>query len=116
MTTVQDRNNANNIFGGHLLRLASELAYATAVLHAGRHCEAIALGDVSFKQAVPIGCVLAFRAKVGLHPFISSHGGDVIVTATVARMWPISCTDWVLAGNCAIDREQGTDSRLHNAV
>jgi acyl-coenzyme A thioesterase 9 len=71
MTTVQDRNNANNIFGGHLLRLASELAYATAVLHAGRHCEAVALGDVSFKQAVPIGCVLAFRAKVGLlHPFI----------------------------------------------
>lgn len=60
----QDRNNANNIFGGHLLRLASELAYATAVLHAGRHCESVGLGDVTFKQPVPIGCVLAFRAKV----------------------------------------------------
>lgn len=61
----QDRNNANNIFGGHLLRLAAELAYATAVLHAGRHCESMALGDVTFKQPVPIGCVLEFRAKVG---------------------------------------------------
>lgn len=62
----QDRNNANNIFGGHLLRLAAELAYSTALLHAGRHCEAIALGDVTFKQPVPIGCVLEFRAKVQL--------------------------------------------------
>lgn len=31
----QDRNNANNIFGGHLLKLAAELAYSTAVLHSG---------------------------------------------------------------------------------
>lgn len=61
----QDRNNANNIFGGHLLKLAAELAYSTAVLHAGRHCEAIAMGDVTFKEPVPIGCVLEMRAKVG---------------------------------------------------
>jgi acyl-coenzyme A thioesterase 9 len=60
----QDRNNANNIFGGHLLRLAAELAYSTAVLHAGRHCEAVAMSDVAFKQPVPIGCVLEMRAKV----------------------------------------------------
>jgi acyl-coenzyme A thioesterase 9 len=60
----QDRNNANNIFGGHLLRLAAELAYSTAVLHAGRHCEAVAMSDVAFKQRVPIGCVLEMRAKV----------------------------------------------------
>lgn len=32
---AQDRNNANNIFGGHLLKLAAELAYSTAVLHSG---------------------------------------------------------------------------------
>jgi acyl-coenzyme A thioesterase 9 len=62
----QDRNNANNIFGGHLLRLAAELAYSTAVLHAGRHCEAVAMSDVAFKQPVPIGCVLEMRAKVRL--------------------------------------------------
>jgi hypothetical protein len=31
----QDRNNANSIFGGHLLKLAAELAYSTAVLHSG---------------------------------------------------------------------------------
>lgn len=61
----QDRNNAGSIFGGHLLRLAAELAYSTAVLHAGRHCEAVAMGDVAFKQPVPIGCVLEMRAKVG---------------------------------------------------
>uniref|UniRef100_A0A383VYQ5 HotDog ACOT-type domain-containing protein n=1 Tax=Tetradesmus obliquus TaxID=3088 RepID=A0A383VYQ5_TETOB len=60
----QDRNNAGSIFGGHLLRLAAELAYSTAVLHAGRHCEAVAMGDVAFKQPVPIGCVLEMRAKV----------------------------------------------------
>lgn len=34
---AQDRNNANSIFGGHLLRLAAELAYSTAVLHSGRY-------------------------------------------------------------------------------
>ncbi|KAF8065712.1 grwd1 [Scenedesmus sp. PABB004] len=61
---IQDRNNAGAIFGGHILRLASELAYSTAVLHAGRHCEAVALGNVTFLQPVPVGCVLELRAKV----------------------------------------------------
>jgi hypothetical protein len=36
----QDRNNANNIFGGHLLKLAAELAYSTAVLHSGERAAA----------------------------------------------------------------------------
>jgi hypothetical protein len=70
----QDRNNANNIFGGHLLRMAAELAYSTAVLHAGRHCEAVAMGDVTFKQPVPIGCVLEMRAKVSCRPAVAAAG------------------------------------------
>ncbi|WIA37019.1 hypothetical protein OEZ86_014003 [Tetradesmus obliquus] len=73
----QDRNNAGSIFGGHLLRLAAELAYSTAVLHAGRHCEAVAMGDVAFKQPVPIGCVLEMRAKV--RPgWRTTHDGRVL--------------------------------------
>jgi hypothetical protein len=31
----QDRNHFNRIFGGHLMRLAFELAYATAAQHSG---------------------------------------------------------------------------------
>lgn len=60
----QDRNMHNNIFGGHLLRKAFELAYVNAVIHANGHCEAVSMGDVTFYVPVPVGCVLQFQSKV----------------------------------------------------
>jgi acyl-CoA hydrolase len=70
----QDRNSAAHIFGGHLLRSASELAYCTAVLHAGRHCEALAMSDVSFSAPVPIGCLVEFNATVSARRTCAESG------------------------------------------
>jgi acyl-coenzyme A thioesterase 9 len=63
----QDRNLLAHIFGGHLLRSAYELAYGSALLHGGCHAELLGCSDVSFQQPVPIGCLLEFRAKVGVY-------------------------------------------------
>ena len=61
----QDRNMMHFIFGGHLLRKAFECAYGAVLVHTGCHCELVTMGDVTFLQPVPIGCLLEFAAKVG---------------------------------------------------
>jgi len=87
----QDRNTSGRVFGGHLLRLAFETAYAAAEQHAqrgrkggGRHSAAspaparprrvaaAAVSDVAFLSAVPIGAVLQFSAVVA---FVDQAGG-----------------------------------------
>ncbi|KXZ55714.1 hypothetical protein GPECTOR_2g1264 [Gonium pectorale] len=60
----QDRNIFNVIFGGHLLRLAYEHAFATAALHAGEYCDSLSMDDVSFLQPVPIGTLLRLTGQV----------------------------------------------------
>ncbi|GFR48797.1 hypothetical protein Agub_g10747 [Astrephomene gubernaculifera] len=61
---TQDRNVWDVIFGGHLLRLAYEHAFATAALHAGVYCQSLSMDDVAYLLPVPIGALLRLTGQV----------------------------------------------------
>jgi len=60
----QDRNNYNRIFGGYILRVATEHAFATAAIFAGEYCEPMSMEDVAFRAPVHIGSILQLLGKV----------------------------------------------------
>jgi acyl-coenzyme A thioesterase 9 len=74
----QDRNQNNNIFGGHLMRMAFEAAFITASRHAGSYCEVLSMADVSFLHPVPIGCIVQLHSQV---VYVEGHTVRVHVTA-----------------------------------
>lgn len=60
----QDRNVHNKIFGGYLMRLAFELAYATGYIFAKSKISFVALDDITFRQPVSIGSLLSLTSQV----------------------------------------------------
>ncbi|KEI42766.1 uncharacterized protein L969DRAFT_92191 [Mixia osmundae IAM 14324] len=64
ITQPVDRNVNATIFGGYLMRLAYELAYATAVLFARQKVSFLALDELIFKLPVNIGELLNLKAAV----------------------------------------------------
>jgi len=62
----QDRNVHGKVFGGYLMRLAYELAFATASQHTSRRTlPFLTLDSISFKLPVPVGSMLKLKAGVG---------------------------------------------------
>ncbi|KZT61476.1 Thioesterase/thiol ester dehydrase-isomerase [Calocera cornea HHB12733] len=62
----QDRNVHGKVFGGYLMRLAYELAFATASQHIQkRTLPFLSLDNISFKLPVPVGCMLKLKSGVG---------------------------------------------------
>ncbi|KZO90057.1 Thioesterase/thiol ester dehydrase-isomerase [Calocera viscosa TUFC12733] len=61
----QDRNVHGKVFGGYLMRLAYELAFATASQHIQK-CTLpfLSLDNISFKLPVPVGCMLKLKSRV----------------------------------------------------
>ena len=64
----QDRNIQNKIFGGYLMRLSFELAYATASSFVKSLPLFVALDEISFRKPVSIGSILAMDAEVTCSP------------------------------------------------
>ncbi|KAI8927922.1 HotDog domain-containing protein [Entophlyctis helioformis] len=60
----QDRNLHGKIFGGYLMRLAFELAYANALIFAKSPIVFVALDDITFRLPVNIGSLLCLRSQV----------------------------------------------------
>ena len=60
----QQRNLADSIFGGFLMRRAFELAFSTCYLHAGSRPHFLELEKVIFKRPVEIGNLLRLTAHV----------------------------------------------------
>ncbi|KAJ3123134.1 Acyl-coenzyme A thioesterase 9, mitochondrial [Physocladia obscura] len=76
LTFPQDRNIHNKIFGGHLIRLAFELAYVSATVMARQALQFVAMDDVLFKIPVPVGAVLDMVAQVA---YTRKHDGAIVV-------------------------------------
>eukprot|EP00898_Chlorokybus_atmophyticus_P004201 jgi/Chlat1/4782/Chrsp308S04748 len=75
----QDRNVHERVFGGHLMRIAYELAWATAFSQIGVAPRILAVDDIAFIHPVSIGSILEFRSQV----IYSAEGVlRVMVTAT----------------------------------
>ena len=83
MCMPQDRNIHNNIFGGHLMRLAFELAFSTGVLYSKSRIHFAALDDIIFKKPVPIGSLLNLRSEIVYAPGAPSRSFQIRVIADV---------------------------------
>lgn len=85
MCYPQDRNINNKIFGGHLMRLAFELGYASALLFAKSKSNITlkAMDEVTFRRPVPIGCLLNLTSQIVYSRDPSSQTFQVSVTADV---------------------------------
>ncbi|KAJ1921792.1 hypothetical protein H4219_000526 [Mycoemilia scoparia] len=60
----QDRNIHNKIFGGYLMRLAHELAFANACVFTRGRPTYVSLDDFSFRSPVNIGSILKLTSQV----------------------------------------------------
>ncbi|GAA6000670.1 hypothetical protein JCM10207_004602 [Rhodosporidiobolus poonsookiae] len=69
----QERNVHNKIFGGYLMRLAYETAYATACLFARAPVTFVSLDELQFRQPVELGSLLLLDSKVTYSPLEGKH-------------------------------------------
>ncbi|GAA5831239.1 hypothetical protein JCM11251_007805 [Rhodosporidiobolus azoricus] len=69
----QERNVHNKVFGGYLMRLAYETAYATSCLFARSSVTFVALDELQFRQPVEIGSLLLLDSKVTFSPMQGEH-------------------------------------------
>jgi acyl-coenzyme A thioesterase 9 len=60
----QERNTANKIFGGYLMRKAHELAWTNAHTFCGMRPWFISLDQVTFHQPVSIGSIIFFNSEI----------------------------------------------------
>lgn len=68
----QDRNIHNKIFGGHLMRVALELAFATSWHFGGVMPILTAVDDIHFITPVPVGSIVNFKSQVVFSSKLSS--------------------------------------------
>jgi acyl-CoA hydrolase len=64
MMTILDANNAGNVHGGTILKLADEAAGLAALKHSQRRVVTAGVDRVNFLFAIHIGEVVTFRASV----------------------------------------------------
>lgn len=61
---VQDKNRHGKVFGGYVMREATELAWMTALLHGdGNYPQYVHIDDVAFVRPIPVGSITRFRCK-----------------------------------------------------
>ncbi|KAJ1971189.1 hypothetical protein H4R35_005412 [Dimargaris xerosporica] len=85
VTFPENRNVHNKIFGGYLMRLALELAYANGHLFCKGPPHLIAIDDITFKKPVPIGSLLNLSSQVTYSLGAPNTAFEVSVTADVIR-------------------------------
>ncbi|EJU01817.1 Thioesterase/thiol ester dehydrase-isomerase [Dacryopinax primogenitus] len=62
----QDRNVHGKVFGGYLMKLAYELAFATASQHTQKRTLGfLCLDSIAFKLPVPVGAILKLKSGIG---------------------------------------------------
>ncbi|EJD38364.1 Thioesterase/thiol ester dehydrase-isomerase [Auricularia subglabra TFB-10046 SS5] len=64
MMFPQERNVHGKVFGGYLMRLAYELAYANSSLFARRPMRFLSLDDISFRRPVNIGSIVRLTSLI----------------------------------------------------
>ncbi|KAJ8324200.1 hypothetical protein QVD99_008530 [Batrachochytrium dendrobatidis] len=79
----QDRNLHQKIFGGYLMRLAFELAYANSLIFVKSPIQFVALDNIIFRLPVNIGSLLSLRSQVVYSSGAPSKNFQVMVIADV---------------------------------
>lgn len=68
-----ERNANNQVFGGYLMRVAYETAFATAYRFARQRVRFLALDELQFKSPVDIGDLLLLDSEVTFSPVSGEH-------------------------------------------
>ena len=62
---VQDKNRHGKVFGGFVMREATELAWMTALLNGdGSFPQYVHIDDVAFVRPIPVGSITKFKGKL----------------------------------------------------
>jgi acyl-CoA hydrolase len=64
LMTITDANNAGNVHGGTIMKLADEAAGLTAIKHSGRRVVTAAMDRMDFLVPIHVGEVVTFKAMV----------------------------------------------------
>jgi hypothetical protein len=114
-----------------MLRLAFELAFSTASLHAGIYCPPLSMDDIAFFHPVPIGCIVQFlvsrlpppidlaTAEPGSvsrgRPYACTHhhynGCRAMVHLTIPHPWNPRWSPAATGRQCLCSRPVGVDGR-----
>ncbi|XP_060864453.1 acyl-coenzyme A thioesterase 9, mitochondrial-like isoform X1 [Metopolophium dirhodum] len=76
----EDRNLHNTVFGGYLMRVATELAFLVASAHSKTRVTLEAINSITFRKPVPIG------SKLKLNGQICYTSGRVMIVEIIAKV------------------------------
>ncbi|XP_025404769.1 acyl-coenzyme A thioesterase 9, mitochondrial-like isoform X2 [Sipha flava] len=76
----EDRNLHNTVFGGYLMRVATELAFLVASVHSKTRVKSQAINSITFRKPVPIGSKLKLIGK------ICYTSGRVMIVEIIAKV------------------------------
>jgi len=76
----EDRNLHNTVFGGYLMRVATELAFLVASVHSKTRVASQAINSITFRKPVPIGSRLKLIGK------ICYTSGRVMIVEIIAKV------------------------------
>ena len=83
LMTPDKANFSGKVHGGALLKLLDEVAYACASRYAGRYCVTLSVDQVTFREAIHVGELVHFLARVNYTGTSSMEVGIKVVAENI---------------------------------
>ena len=83
LMTPDKANFSGKVHGGALLKLLDEVAYACASRYAGRYCVTLSVDQVTFREAIHVGELVHFMARVNYTGTSSMEIGVKVVAENI---------------------------------
>jgi acyl-CoA hydrolase len=83
LMTPDKANFSGKVHGGALLKLLDEVAYACASRYAGRYCVTLSVDQVTFREAIHVGELVHFMARVNYTGTSSMEVGVKVVAENI---------------------------------
>ena len=83
LMTPDKANFSGKVHGGALLKLLDEVAYACASRYAGRYCVTLSVDQVTFREAIHVGELVHFMARVNYTGTSSMEVGIKVVAENI---------------------------------
>lgn len=83
LMTPDKANFSGKVHGGALLKLLDEVAYACASRYAGRYCVTLSVDQVTFREAIPVGELVHFMARVNYTGTSSMEVGIKVIAENI---------------------------------
>jgi acyl-CoA hydrolase len=83
LMTPDKANFSGKVHGGALLKLLDEVAYACASRYAGTYCVTLSVDQVTFREAIHVGELVHFMARVNFTGTSSMEIGIKVVAENI---------------------------------